>query len=917
MAHVAKLGALTDELVTLITSTSANAELAKFSAHREYALRALRYSNHPRTNQFDITSRLEGLEEKFRVYNEDPLADALNERVDKLSKKEIKWLPEVLHLLLELSNRPLSNSKLEHLDFLNEPEEDRGPPLRWKDLIAEDPLLRDQKIWNNVDFGAESSEEDGFEDSRSEISISTETDQSSVDEDTSKRPEDYAVEITSSEDLAKLREAQFWLKTPNVGGVKLETVKKPISELQAIREVLFMLAGYPTSLFESTPEEPTLILPSKGYVLKHASLDAFYSLAKELAAQGSSLMSLRSWAKRPQSIPLLQVFQGSILERLARLEAHLSKTQQRFVEPAEDIVVSILSVQAEIASYVQLLLRLSGITKNVDSEPYAHAFRYLEMLYDETCISQMAGDDQMYEFMGSIFFECFQIYLRPIRTWMEHGELGQGDKVFFVSEASGQVEPAALWESRFKLRQTQNGVLHAPRFLRAAATKIFTTGKSVVVLKHLNQYPLMKSSGPSLEPSLDFKTVCNPFTLQLAPFQEIFEVAFNDWVQSKHQYASATLRKILFDSCGLHTSLEALSRIYFMADGSTGAAFTSPLFDKLDTLDRSWNDRFTLTELARSAFGNLPSVNTDRIRINLLPLSRRSQDPAKCRRTVKALSIIEFRYHLSWPIRIILTPATFSSYQRMFTFLFQIRRSSHILSRKRLVTDFLTSDNSSDERAFYYSLRTRLLWFIHTLHYYTTCLVLAPGSQKMQQALKEAVDVDTMIQVHSSYVKSMVDQALLGKKLELIHKTILKILDLAIKLEDAQAANAVANKVAREQQQEMMEHSMASMGLHTPRKGGHPTLTITSLKIDNESSDDDEREVDVDLSILSADEGPGEVLYVDKLRTMREDFDRLVRFVASGLKGVARAGGGDEGRSWDTLGEMLESGLGAGMRGYR
>lgn len=550
-------------------------------------MRALRHNSYPRTNQFDITSRLDGLEEKFRVYNEDPLADALRERIDKLSKEEIKWAPEILHLLLELSDRPLSKSKLEDLDFLIEPELNIEPPLRWKDLAAEDPLLRDKNIWKNVDFSADSSDEDGFEDSRSEISGTTETDQSSVDEDTSKGPEDYAVEITDNGNFDRLRDAQFWLKDPNVGGVKLETVKKPITELQAVREVLYMLAGYPTSLFETDPRESTTIVPSKNYALKHASGDAFNKLAKDLADKGSSLMSLREWAQRPQSIPLLQVFNGSILARVSEFENLLSSIQQRFVEPREDVLVSLLSVQAEINPYVEPLVRLSGITKKLDAEPYAHAFRYLELLYDETCTSQMAGNDQMYAFMGDIFFECFQIYLRPIRTWMEDGELSHGDKIFFISEVSGQVEPAALWESRYKLRQTQNGILHAPSFLRAAASKIFTTGKSVVVLKHLNQYPLIRSFGSSLEPHLDFETVCDPSRLYLAPFQELFDVAFDAWIQSKHQYASSTLRKILFDSCGLHTSLQAMSQIYFMADGSAGAAFTNPLFDKLDTLDIS------------------------------------------------------------------------------------------------------------------------------------------------------------------------------------------------------------------------------------------------------------------------------------------------------------------------------------------
>jgi gamma-tubulin complex component 5 len=868
-----------------------------------------------------VTSRLDGLEEKFRVYNEDPLADALRERLNIISRTQTKWTPEILHLLLELSDKPVSNSKLEDLDFLKEPEPDTGPHLKWKDLAAEDPLLRDKSVWKNVDFGAESSDgEDGFEDSRSDISGTDTTVQSSIDEDFNRRPEDYAVDTISKEDLGKLRDAQFWQKTPSIDGVKLETVKKPITELQATREVLFMLGGFPTSLFGIASDHHT-IEPSKSYTLKHASNDAFFRLLKSFAERGSALMLLRSFAKRSQSVPLLQVLQSSILDRTIEFDTCLSRIQSRFVAAPDDVVVSLLGIQAKIASAVQPLVRLSEIVKKLDTERYSHAFRYLELLFDETCISEMAGDDGMYQFMGRIFFECFQVYLRPLRTWMEDGELGKGDKVFFVSEAPGDVDRASLWPSRFQIRKTKDGVLHAPRFLQAAASKIFTTGKSVVVLKHLNQFDLLRTAG-TIEPSLDFDTVCNSPEFRLSPFPELFDAAFDSWVQSKHRHASTVLRKTLFDSCGLHTALNALSHIYFLDDGTTASVFTNSIFDKLDTLNSAWNDRFTLTELAQSTFGLTPSVSPDHLRTSTLTLSRRQRDVAKCRRTVKVLAILELQYHLSWPIQIILTPATISSYKRIFTFLVQIRRSSHILSRQKLIDDTLNYTTGTDERGLYYSLRTRLIWFTQTLYYYLTSLVLEPSSERMRAGLKAAEDVDSMIEVHSTYIKTTIDQALLGSKLELIKKTILKILDLGIKLEDAQAANAVASKEAMEQQQEMMDLSMASLGLHTPKKNGKRSQSTAkrfteSVRIaDSSSDDDDEKDINVDLSILSGlDDDKEDLLFIEKLRKMKGDFDRLVRFVAGGLKGVARAGGGEEARSWDTLGEMLEAGLGNGTVG--
>jgi len=861
------------------------------------------------------------LDEKFRVLNEDPLAEALKERLDTLSKLEVKWAPEILHLILELSDRPVEKAKLENLDFLKEPEPDPGPSLKWKDLIAEDPLLRDKSIWRNVDFGAESSDgEDGFEDSRSELSGLTDTTvQSSVGEEHNRLPEEYIVDTINKEDLDQLRDAQFWQKIPTVDGIKLETVKTTLTELQAIREILFMLLGLPTSLFDILREN--LVVPNRKYCLKHASPDAFFKLGRSFSEQGTAIIHLRSWAKRSQSIPLVQVLQCSILCRTERLDARISEIQQRFVDSTEDIVVSLLGVQAEISSQLRPLIRLSEMTKKLDEERYPHAFRYLEMLYDEACTSQLAGDDEMYSFMGQIFFECFQIYLRPIRKWMEDGELTKGDKVFFVLEGSGDIDPASLWQSHFKIRKTQDGILHAPKFLHAAAGKIFTTGKSVVVLKQLNQFDLLQSARSDFEPTLDFDSVCNPVALGFAPFPELFDYAFATWVESKHHYASSMLRKVLFDSCGLQRALDGLSHLYYMADGTTASVFTNSIFDKLDTLDLSWNDRFTLTESAQSTFGSISSISSDQLRISVLALPRKYQDVVKCRRTVKVLSILQLNYRLSWPIQIILTPETISSYKRIFAFLLQIRRSTHILSRQRLVTHELTNTSSTDERALYYSLRTRLLWFTQMLYYYLTSLVLEPSTRKMRENLRATEAVDTMVEVHSGYIKITMDQALLGSKLKLIQKTILKILDLGIKLEDAQATNAAANKEALEKQQEMMDLSMASLGLHTPqRKGRSRSQSKKEAQEEAESSsDDEEQNIDVDLSILSStyDDEQGDLLYVEKLRNLKTDFDRWVRFVASGLRGVARAGGGEEAKSWDTLGEMLENGLDAGGMGHR
>ena len=859
------------------------------------------------------------------MYNEDPLADALRERVQEVRKIGGKWTPESLHLILELSEKPLSKTRLSDLELLKEPEGESTLALRWEDLVGEDPLLRDKNVWRNVDFGEESSgEEEGFEDGKSEISVglTDSTGRSSVEEDVGRRADKLVVDTADDDMLEEVLAAQFWRKIPSVNGVKLETVKRPVTELQAVREVLSMFNGFPTSLFRIEEGKVTVVMASKGYALKHLSTEAYQALMGNIAEMGSAIITLRFWLKRKQTVPLLQILQNAIAERIKRVDEVLANIQRNFVAPTDDVIVSLLRVKMEISTCLRPLNRLSSIIERLEAEPYAHPFRYLELLYDETCTSQMAGDDEIYAFMGDIFFECFAVYLRPIRTWMEEGELEKSDTIFFVSETAAEVEPASVWQARFRIRRTFDDSLHAPRFLCAAANKVFTTGKSVVVLKYLNQFDSLQSSRSNKEPRLDFDTVCNHSELQLAPFSELFDVAFDNWIQSKHQYASSKLRRTLFDGCGLHTSLEALQHIYFMKDGATASIFTNSLFDKLDTLDESWNDHFTVTELAQSSFGALTFVNPDCLRTSVLSIPCKYQEVSICRRSVKTLAAIQINYHLSWPIQIILTPDTVASYRRVFTFLLQLRRTSHILSRDP-PRSFLLRSTLTSENALYFSLRARLLWFTSTLQHYLTSLIIGPNTQSLLAQLEEATDVDSMIDVHASYIKSVISQSLLGSKLELIHKSILRILNLGIKLEDAQAANT-----AREREEEVRRESgLASLGLSSRRQlssafsrpNKREQNPLAYEREEEPSSDDEVGEITVDLSMLSSGYA-GEELdehYLDRLKRLKMDLETQLRFVTRGLRGVARAGEAAQARRWDVLAEMLEGGVPGGGMGER
>jgi gamma-tubulin complex component 5 len=219
-----------------------------------------------------------------------------------------------------------------------------------------------------------------------------------------------------------------------MGGTWLEPKVQKITESQAIREILFMLSGLPTNLFQQT--EKNRICVAKDFGLEHTSNSVFRGYLDEFCQNGNDIMTLREWSRGTQSIPLLQGLQEATQIRICSLDLKISEVQRSLVAPVSDTIISIIKIREELNAFLGPILKLSHMIAKLQVEPYSHAFRCLELLYDETCTSHMAGDQGSYTFMGKLFFDTFQIYLRPIRTWMETGELVQGDRVFFVCRFS-------------------------------------------------------------------------------------------------------------------------------------------------------------------------------------------------------------------------------------------------------------------------------------------------------------------------------------------------------------------------------------------------------------------------------------------------------------------------------------------------
>lgn len=627
MAQNAKIAGLTDELIQSILQFDPATNKQAYKRAKDLAARGLRGHQYARTNQFDVKNSLAGLDEKYRIKNRDDLADALQLRLQSLESVNNKFKPEFLSLLLQLSDRPLENTRVEALDLLRPPSP--PPQLTWNEILEEDPYS-DEDIWKDIDYAEESSGDEEVDKGRKKQKKQPFTPATSVDEDDTYEP-GLCVEPTTGTLLADVEAAQFWTKAAEDGA------KTEITELHAVRETLFMLSGFQTSLY-SVDKSRCSVRVNARFKLAHAMPGTADHLLSKLASIGKDVLRLRQWTTRPSTLPLVQTFEAAVRKRLADYDCQLSRLQGRYLVPESPVAVSLLAILNDIRRESEQILRLSQVVSDVEPRLLVNPFSHLEELFNQTTLAQMTLEKSHFDYFSVLLFDCLRTYLKPIRRWMESGELGANDETFFVFENDSGSDVASMWHDRYVLRRDAQDQLRSPSFLQPAALKIFNTGKSVVFLKELGySHTLMDER--ALEPPLDHQSVCGASdAVPLSPFPELFNAGFGRWIRSKYSLASTSLRTHLFNDQGLMRILNIFQMLYLGSNGAVLENFANTIFERMDSGHRGWSDRYMLTELARSIFGDVvSSQDAEKIVVR----SNRSKDHG---RSVKGLAAVSVDY---------------------------------------------------------------------------------------------------------------------------------------------------------------------------------------------------------------------------------------------------------------------------------
>ncbi|KIW54226.1 hypothetical protein PV05_06597 [Exophiala xenobiotica] len=872
MASTTTLNNWLDQLaLSLVPTSTKPTDIRK---HKEAFARRVKHHPYGRTNQFAVAEKLTGLEEKFQVLNLDDLAEAIYTRRQELGKHDQRWIPDFLDLLLHLSHDPVRNSRIQNLPGFQARSE-TPPAQKWADIEAEDPIDRQSQIWSVPEFSDFSSDED-------EIVIgSTTTTPASVklsqeDQVGFERIFDRGDAQDELSVPSRLESAQYWRQSD-------EAVA--ITERQAIKEVLFMLSGLPTSIFTISDRG---IHPESRYCVGHLERQTSESILHEAALVGTDVACVRRWLSIRQHGSVMQLVHNGIEQVWERFEHVITRMQDDILhEVSPDGVVSLLRALQAVEQKIMPLKAIVAVIPWLAQDDPVSA---LNTLYHRIDQAYACGNTVALETLTPIFISASRLYARPIDTWLLTGEVKPAGS-FFVNETSKPRNATTLWHDWFVLSEDDKAI---PMFIRNFVKHIFAGGKTAAFLQHLRQLP-MENGSETLGICGALTETAQLLEVSPLPLSATLEGVLSQHLTSVLVTSTEALKEILETNCGLNKLLDTFDYLYLGKVGLILDNMDNRLFDQIDRCIEMWNDRFLVADLVAEAYQDVECIDPDSITIESAYRSSRSMESR--RRSVRILAALTISYHLPWPMANIISPACIVSYQRIALTLSQIRRARHVLERRAYfhVQNSPLGTEPNDQkiaRAVYMTLAH----FVNVLYAHLTYCTIGPLTRNMRVHLTAPTtgSVDDMIGIHARYIHNLEHACLSSTRIKPLRDALITILDLCIRFADLVSSPASAGRVGS---MGFEASSFTSARTQRRRRRAHPQQ-------DESSSDEDQGEDGMreGYSTFLLD---GDTSVMQEINKLREAFGKHVIFLLAGLRGVAR-NSGDVGDGLELLADSLE-----------
>lgn len=685
------------------------------------------------------------------MLDHEDLSDAIHERRDELRQHLDQWIPDVLDFLLRVSKDPLTAGGLDSLRNVKL-DDLVTPQLTWAEIEKDDPIDRNDRMWRIPQFSDASSDEDLEAESIPTSPASTEHDIALVDD----------IQYTPIYERVGPPDT---LKAFQDGAFGFDADEVRVTEVQALRETLFMLQGLPTALFSTKNQQIKL---NRNYNVGHMSSEVLTSILSQAILIAKAAATVRDWSFHGDKQVFIHVLQDHIHATTRNFDALLSSEQAEILKRMEEGgVCSLLAAMDRIYQNAQPIFAAAQFVSTAKNRD---AIDLLSILFEQVCKLELCGQKSTFEHMLAIFCETLKAFSSQIGLWVENGRPSDQAKDCFIERVNGQDDKAKFWHNWYSLH-TQ-GPKRLPDFLQRFSQRIFVAGKTVAFLKLLPSSPQTASPATFCSLAEAIEAASGAATDSIAPFAPSLCANLERYINESLSRSTASLQQVLETHCKITDTLSTLSHLYLAEAPYSTSIIDEQTFRPLDCGRTSWNDRYMISDIMEDAFAHKPYLDLHYIVVQSEKIPRVSIRDA--RQSAKVLESIAVDYKLPWPTANVISTDSIASYRRVALTLSQIRRARYVLERHA----FPNLRKHGKAKVSVEGICTNLLLFTSILYSHLMHCAVKPLTDQLRAHMSGSVD--EMIVVHKSYTTALERACLTTKNLKVLRETMNSLLDLCI-----------------------------------------------------------------------------------------------------------------------------------------
>ncbi|GAB7358815.1 hypothetical protein MBLNU230_g4039t1 [Neophaeotheca triangularis] len=369
--------------------------------------------------------------------------------------------------------------------------------------------------------------------------------------------------------------------------------------------------------------------------------------------------------------------------------------------------------------------------------------------------SSSHGDPFVHTFAERLLSRITKPFYNMQRAWIYDGELEDPYREFFVHENSEAEDNAAtsVWEHKYRVHTPMIPSIMTADF----AQRVFLIGKSLNFIRHgCGDSAWVENFSRTHSQALSHGNDTNSNDDNTASLSTSIDAAYS--------VVMARLTMLMSDKFALFSHLQALKSYLLLGSGD----FVALLMESLaPNLDRPANSQYrhTLTAQLEHAIRNSnaqhdPPDVLRRLDARMLELSHGEI----------GWDVFTLEYRVDAPLDVIVTPWASKQYLKVFNFLWRVKRVEFALAStwRRCMTgargvlaavgDKLGADWKAARGGV-----SEMVHFINQLQYYILFEVIEAGWEGlMREMRKPDATLDTLIEAHTAYLRSITRKGLLG-----------------------------------------------------------------------------------------------------------------------------------------------------------